>query len=58
MKVQILDIERLIEVNNLKEVTSKNLFSNKMLFDPDGILSNEIFGISKSDRYDIRWKNI
>lgn len=50
MKVQILDIERLIEVNNLKEVTSKNLFSNKMLFDPDGILSNEIFGISKSDR--------
>lgn len=50
MKVDILDIERLIEVNNLKEVTSKNLFSNKMLYDPEGILSNEIFGISKSDR--------
>lgn len=47
MKVDILDIERLIEVNNLKEVTSKNLFSNKMLYDPEGILSNEIFGISK-----------
>lgn len=50
MKVEILDIDRLIAVNKLQEVTSKNLFSNKMLFDPEGILSNEIFGISKSDR--------
>lgn len=50
MKVEILDIDRLIEVNKLQEVTSKNLFSNKMLFDPDGILSNDIFGVSKTDR--------
>lgn len=50
MKIDILDIERLISVNTLQEVTAPRLFSNKMIFDPDGILSNEIFGISKGDR--------
>lgn len=50
MKVDILDIDRLIEVNKLSEVKSPKLFSNKMIFDPEGILSNEIFGISKGDR--------
>lgn len=50
MKLELLDIERLIEVNNLREVTSHHLFSNKMMYDPEGILSNEIFGISKNDR--------
>ncbi len=50
MKLDILDVDRLIEVNKLKEVTSPRLFSNRLTFDPDGILSNEIFGISKSDR--------
>ena len=50
MKIELLDIDRLIEVNNIEEVTSPKLFSNKMIFDPGGILSNEIFGISKDDR--------
>lgn len=50
VKIDILDIEKLIDVNNLQEVTSANLFSSKMIFDPDGLLSNEIFGISKGDR--------
>lgn len=50
MKISLLDIERLISVNKLQEVTAPRLFSNKMIFDPDGILSNEIFGISKGDR--------
>lgn len=50
MKIDILDADRLISVNNLQEVTAPRLFSNKMMFDPDGILSNDIFGISKSDR--------
>lgn len=50
MKVDIVDIDRLIEVNKLDKVSSPHLFSNKMTYDPDGILSNEIFGISKSDR--------
>lgn len=50
MKLSILDMDRLISVNKLNEVTSPRLFSNKMMFDPGGILSNEIFGISKGDR--------
>lgn len=50
MKINILDIDRLIAVNKLEEVTSPRLFSNKMMYDPDGILSNDIFGISKGDR--------
>lgn len=50
MKIDLLDLERLISVNSLKEVTAPRLFSNKMMFDQDGILSNEIFGISKGDR--------
>lgn len=50
MKLNILDMDRLISVNKLNEVTSPRLFSNKMMFDPGGILSNEIFGISKGDR--------
>ena len=50
MKVDLLDIERLIAVNKLQEVTSPRLFSNKMMYDPNGILSTDIFGISKGDR--------
>jgi hypothetical protein len=50
MKVEILDIDHLISLNKLEEVTSPRLFSNNMMYDPDGILSTDIFGISKSDR--------
>lgn len=51
MKIDLLDIDRLIRVNNLEEVTSPRLFANKnMMYDANGILSNEIFGISKNDR--------
>lgn len=50
MKIELLDIDKLIEVNHLQEVTSARLFSSKMTYDPDGLLSNEIFGLSKGDR--------
>lgn len=50
MKIDILDIDKLIAVNNLKEVASPRLFSNKMMYDPQGILSTDIFGVSKGDR--------
>ena len=55
MKIELLDIEKLITLNEpygaIGEVTSPRLFSvaNKM-YDSEGILSNEIFGISKGDR--------
>ena len=50
MKVDLLDIDRLIAVNKIEEVTSPKLFSNKMTYDSQGILSTEIFGNSKGDR--------
>ena len=50
MKISITDMDRLISVNKLEEVDSPRLFSSKMTFDNTGILSNEIFGVSKSDR--------
>lgn len=50
MKIDILDIDKLIKVNALKEITSPRLFSNKMIYDPYGILSTEIFGQSRGDR--------
>lgn len=50
MKINILDYDHLIELNKLPEVTSPRLFSNKDMYDPDGILSNELFGIDKTDR--------
>lgn len=43
-------MNRIIAVNKLQEIRSPRLFSNKMMYDPEGILSSEIFGISKGDR--------
>lgn len=51
MKLSLLDADRLIEVNNLKECTSPKLYaSGNGLFDPEGIMSDEIFGYSRQDR--------
>lgn len=50
MKIEILNYKNLIELNKLQEVTSGRILNSKMTFDPDGLLSNEIFGISKDDR--------
>lgn len=54
MKLELLDVEKLIEVNKahktIVQVTSPRLFSNKMVYDPQGILSTDLFGVSKGDR--------
>ena len=50
MKIDLLNMDKVINVNKLQQVTSPKIFSNNKTFHPDGILSNEIFGISKSDR--------
>lgn len=50
MKIDILDIDRLIGINKLEEVTSPRLFSTKNMYDQQGILSTDIFGTSKGDR--------
>lgn len=50
MKIDLLDFDKIIKMNNLQEVTSPWMVSSKMMFDPDGIFSNTIFGMSKDDR--------
>lgn len=50
MIIDLLDIPRAISVNKLEQVTAPRLFSNKMMYDPQGLLSTDIFGISKGDR--------
>lgn len=50
MKIELLDIDKLIKVNKLEEITSPITRSGGGTFDPDGILSYEIFGASQQDR--------
>jgi hypothetical protein len=50
MRIELLDIEKLISLNKLKEVTSPWLFLYKNMYDPKGLVSYDIFGVSKGDR--------
>ena len=45
-----LDQERLIKENNLKQITNPVMFAGGSGPTPDGLLSNEIFGITKDER--------
>lgn len=47
--VDLLDITRFIKVNNLPEVTNP-IYLDRNSFTSDGILSNELFGVSQYDR--------
>lgn len=48
--VSILDIEGFVKQNELAEITNPVFFIRDNYPTPDGLLSNEIFGISKADR--------
>lgn len=50
LNIKPLDIERFIKVNELKEVTNPIFFTMDNSPTPDGLLSNEIFGITMADR--------
>lgn len=50
LRVSLIDPDRLVEVNNLKEVTNPVFFIRNSIPTPDGLLSNDIFGITKYDR--------
>ena len=52
-EVELLDPQKLITVNNLKEITNPIFFKKDNIPTEDGLLSNEIFGISKNDRGNI-----
>lgn len=50
MKINLFDTEEFIKINNLKEITSPILFERGGIPNPNGLVSNEIFGVSTRDR--------
>ena len=50
LQFELLDPDKLVKVNNLKEITNPVPFSKYGVPSPDGLLSNEIFGIDKVQR--------
>ena len=53
LSIKPLDIEKFIKVNELKEVTNPIFFSANSVPTSDGLLSNEIFGITMNSRSNV-----
>lgn len=53
LSINPLDIEKFIKVNELKEVTNPIFFSANNVPTSDGLLSNEIFGITMNSRSNV-----
>lgn len=50
MKLSLIDVDEFVELNRLQEVTSPVLFQRGNVPHPEGLVSNEIFGITTKDR--------
>lgn len=50
MKIDLFDIDEFVELNGLQEVTSGVLFQRNNVKHPDGLISDEIFGVTVRDR--------
>lgn len=50
LRVNLLDMNRLVKVNDLQEITNPVIFQRNNIPTSDGLLSNEIFGITMYDR--------
>lgn len=50
MKIELFDTKEFIDLNQLKEVTSSILFQRGGVPHPNGLISNEIFGITTKSR--------
>ena len=50
LRVDLLDVDRLVKVNDLQPITNPITFSKNNIPTSDGLLSNEIFGITMYDR--------
>ena len=50
LKLDILDVERFVEVNDCKCVSDPRAFKSSGIPSSKGLLSNEIFGVSTEDR--------
>ena len=46
MKINLFNIEEFIDINKLQEVTSPILFQRGDIPHPNGLISNQIFGIT------------
>lgn len=53
LRVKMLDVEDFIKKNDVKEVTNSIFFIKNGIPTSDGLLSNEIFGITKEERANI-----
>lgn len=53
LKLEPLDANKFIKVNKLKLITNPVYFDRTGIPTPDGLLSNEIFGVTSNDRTEI-----
>ena len=53
LKTEVLNVEEFIKVNEWQEVTDPIFFVRNGVPTPEGLLSNEIFGITKDERSNI-----
>ena len=50
LKMEVLDIDRYVKVNELQPISNPSLFSGMGVPTSDGLLSQEIFGITQKER--------
>lgn len=50
LRLDILDVERFVAVNNVQVITNPRAFIRDSIASDDGLLSNKIFGITKDER--------
>ena len=50
LKLEICDVDKFVKVNNCKQITNPVTFIRNNEPSPDGLLSNEIFGITQEQR--------
>ena len=53
LKVKLPDVEDFVKKNDVREITNPVFFIRDGIPTPDGLLSNEIFGITKEERANI-----
>ena len=50
LEIDVFDVEQFVKKNECKEISNPILFLRENMPTPDGLLSNEIFGITKKER--------
>lgn len=50
LQLEVLDVDRFVHVNNCKPVSDPRAFIREAIPSPEGLLSQEIFGVTQADR--------